>query len=100
MNAWIRQRLTDHAEQVGYFACAAGASTRPIGYRLLTYLTAQPDRLITHRQLLKAVWGPAYAEHTHYVRVHMANLRKKLETDPSMPVPGLPRHRRSVAAST
>jgi two-component system KDP operon response regulator KdpE len=57
----------------------------PIEYRLLTHLAAQPDRVITHQQLLKAVWGPGHAEDTHYVRVHMANLRKKIEDDPSMP---------------
>ena len=57
----------------------------PIEYRLLTHLAAQPDRVITHQQLLKAVWGPGHAEDTHYVRVHMANLRKKVEDDPSMP---------------
>jgi two-component system KDP operon response regulator KdpE len=57
----------------------------PIEYRLLTHLAAQPDRVITHRQLLKAVWGPSHAEDAHYVRVHMANLRKKLEAEPSMP---------------
>lgn len=57
----------------------------PIEYRLLTHLSAQPDRVITHRQLLQAVWGPGHAQDTHYVRVHMANLRKKVEDDPSMP---------------
>lgn len=57
----------------------------PIEYRLLTHLASQPDRVITHQQLLKAVWGPGHAEDTHYVRVHMANLRKKVEDDPSMP---------------
>ena len=57
----------------------------PIEYRLLTYLAAQPNRVVTHRQLLKIVWGPGHAEDTHYVRVHMANLRKKIETDASMP---------------
>ena len=57
----------------------------PIEYRLLTYLVAQPNRVVTHRQLLKVVWGPGHAEDTHYVRVHMANLRKKIETDASMP---------------
>ncbi len=57
----------------------------PIEYRLLTQLAAQPDRVITHQQLLKSVWGPGHAEDTHYVRVHMANLRKKVEDDPSMP---------------
>jgi len=57
----------------------------PIEYRLLTHLAAQPDRVITHRQLLQAVWGPGHAQDTHYVRVHMANLRKKVEADPSQP---------------
>jgi len=57
----------------------------PIEYRLLTHLASQPDRVVTHRQLLKAVWGPGHQEDTHYVRVHMANLRKKIESDPSMP---------------
>jgi two-component system, OmpR family, KDP operon response regulator KdpE len=57
----------------------------PIEYRLLTHLATQPDRVVTHRQLLKAVWGPGHADDTHYVRVHMANLRKKVERDPSMP---------------
>jgi len=57
----------------------------PIEYHLLTYLAAQANRVVTHRQLLKVVWGPGHAEDTHYVRVHMANLRKKIETDASMP---------------
>jgi len=57
----------------------------PIEYKLLTHLAMQPDRVITHQQLLKAVWGPGHAQDTHYVRVHMANLRKKVEANPSMP---------------
>ena len=57
----------------------------PIEYRLLTHLASQPDRVVTHQQLLKAVWGPGHAQDTHYVRVHMANLRKKVEDEPSMP---------------
>lgn len=57
----------------------------PIEYKLLTCLAGQPDRVITHSQLLKAVWGPGHAEDSHYVRVHMANLRKKVEANPSMP---------------
>ncbi len=64
----------------------------PIEYKLLTYLASQPDRVITHQQLLKAVWGPGHAEDTHYVRVHMANLRKKVEDNASMP-----RHLRTEA---
>ena len=57
----------------------------PIEYKLLTRLATQPDRVITHQQLLNAVWGPGHAQDTHYVRVHMANLRKKIEADASMP---------------
>lgn len=57
----------------------------PIEYRLLTHLASQPDRVLTHRQLLNVVWGPGHAEDSHYVRVHMANLRKKIEIDPSLP---------------
>ncbi|MBX3622750.1 MAG: response regulator [Rhizobacter sp.] len=57
----------------------------PIEYRLLTLLTAQPERVVTHRQLLKDVWGPAHTDDVHYVRVHMGNLRKKIEADPSRP---------------
>lgn len=57
----------------------------PIEYRLLTFLTAHPERVLTHQQLLRAVWGPGHVEDTHYVRVHMANLRKKLEHDPARP---------------
>jgi len=57
----------------------------PIEYKLLTHLASQPDRVITHAQLLKAVWGPGHLEDSHYVRVHMANLRKKIEAQPSMP---------------
>jgi two-component system KDP operon response regulator KdpE len=57
----------------------------PIEYRLLTVLAAQPGRVLTHRQLLKEVWGPGHQEDFHYLRVHMGNLRKKVEADPAQP---------------
>jgi len=57
----------------------------PIEYRLLTHLTAHPHCVITHRQLLKTVWGPSHAEDTHYLRVYMGQLRKKIEDDPAQP---------------
>ncbi|MDG0834553.1 response regulator [Roseateles saccharophilus] len=57
----------------------------PIEYRLLQELAAAPGRVLTHQHLLKAVWGPGHADDVHYVRVHMANLRKKLEADPNRP---------------
>ncbi len=57
----------------------------PIEYRLLAFLATQPDRVITYRQLLNCVWGAAHSEDVHYVRVHMANLRKKIEDQASQP---------------
>ena len=57
----------------------------PIEYRLLLLLTSHPDRVLTHRHLLQELWGPSHAEDVHYVRVHMGNLRKKIEHDPSLP---------------
>ena len=53
----------------------------PIEYRLLTILVKNADRVMTHRQILKEVWGPPYVEQTHYLRVFMNQLRKKIETD-------------------
>jgi len=57
----------------------------PIEFRLLAYLLANPDTVLTHRQLLKAVWGPSHIEDSHYVRVYMGHLRKKVEDDPTRP---------------
>ena len=57
----------------------------PIEYRLLTHLASHPNRVLTHPQLLRAVWGPSHAEDTHYVRIYMGHLRAKLEADPSQP---------------
>lgn len=57
----------------------------PIEYRLLLCLVTNPHRVLTHRQLLRQVWGPGHAERSHYTRVYMATLRKKLEEDPARP---------------
>ncbi|MBL8392748.1 MAG: response regulator, partial [Candidatus Accumulibacter sp.] len=57
----------------------------PIEYRLLAFLVTHPDSVLTHRQLLKAVWGPSHADDSHYIRVYMGLLRKKIEADPSQP---------------
>lgn len=57
----------------------------PIEYKLLVLLAQNAGKVLTHRHILKEVWGPAYASQTHYVRVHMAELRKKVEADPSRP---------------
>ncbi|HMK57202.1 MAG TPA: response regulator [Dissulfurispiraceae bacterium] len=57
----------------------------PIEYKLLAYLVRNAGKVLTHKQLLKEVWGPAYADQAHYVRVYMGMLRHKLEEDPSRP---------------
>jgi two-component system, OmpR family, KDP operon response regulator KdpE len=57
----------------------------PIEYKLLVLFAQHAGKVLTHRQILKEVWGPAYANQTHYVRVHMAELRKKIEADPARP---------------
>jgi two-component system KDP operon response regulator KdpE len=57
----------------------------PTEYRLLTYLAQNEGKVLTHRQILSEVWGPGAAHQTHYVRVHMAELRKKVEADPARP---------------
>jgi len=57
----------------------------PIEYRLLTVLVRNSGRVMTHRQILKEVWGPLYVEQTHYLRVFMNQLRKKIEADSTRP---------------
>lgn len=57
----------------------------PIEYRLLSVMIANLGRVLTHRQILREVWGPSYADQGHYVRIHMAHLRQKLEDDPTQP---------------
>ena len=57
----------------------------PIEYKLLLQLARHAGKVLTHRQLLVEVWGPRSTEHTHYLRVHMAALRRKIEADPARP---------------
>ncbi len=57
----------------------------PIEFDLLRVLAQHQGRLVMHRQLLREVWGPEYGEETHYLRVHVAHIRAKLEADPSRP---------------
>ena len=57
----------------------------PIEYRLLVLLGEHAGKVLTHRQILEKIWGPGHASQSHYVRVHMAELRKKIELDPSRP---------------
>lgn len=57
----------------------------PIEYRLLSVLMANAGRVLTHRQLLREVWGPSHADQNHYLRIYMGHLRQKLEVDPAQP---------------
>jgi two-component system KDP operon response regulator KdpE len=65
----------------------SGAQVRltPTEWQLLEMLARHRGRLVTGRQLLQEVWGPNYETETHYLRVYMAQLRRKLEPDPSRP---------------
>ncbi|MBE7466226.1 MAG: response regulator [Planctomycetes bacterium] len=57
----------------------------PIEYKLLTTLITHADKVVTHGQLLRKVWGPNAELENHYLRVYMNQLRKKLEPEPAMP---------------
>jgi two-component system, OmpR family, KDP operon response regulator KdpE len=57
----------------------------PIEYKLLTTLLRNSGKVLTHRFLLKEVWGPQQVQDTHYLRVFMAGLRRKIEEDPAQP---------------
>jgi len=57
----------------------------PNEYRLLAILVRYAGKVVTHRQLLKEVWGPAYQDENHYLRVYMGQLRHKIEDDPARP---------------
>ena len=57
----------------------------PTEFKLLARLVRSAGRVVTHRQLLLDVWGPEFTEHTHYLRLYMAQLRGKIERDPAEP---------------
>lgn len=57
----------------------------PIEYRLLNVLISNVGRVMTHKQLLRDVWGPSHSEQSHYLRIYMGHLRQKLEADPAQP---------------
>src|SRR5690606_17797134 len=57
----------------------------PYEYKLLEVLIRHADRVVTHRQLLREVWGPGHGHETRYLRVYMVSLRRKLEPEPGRP---------------
>lgn len=70
------RRVTKHGEHV---------HLTPTEYRLLSVLVANAGRVMTAPQLLRAVWGPAQSDNSHYLRIYMGHLRHKLEDDPAQP---------------
>jgi two-component system KDP operon response regulator KdpE len=90
------QRVTDdpvlavgpiRVDQARHEVSVAGKQVHltPIEFRLLALLARHAGKVLTHRQLLHDVWGPRSTQHTHYLRVHMAALRRKIEDDPARP---------------
>ena len=76
-----------HVDLIKRQVCVADKEVHltPIEYKLLATLVRYAGKVVTHRQLLKQVWGPAYAEESQYLRVYMTQLRHKLEADPARP---------------
>lgn len=76
-----------HIDQLRREVLVGGREVRltPTEYRLLVLLAKNAGRVLTHRQILKEVWGPPYAGQTHYLRVYMTQLRRKVEADPARP---------------
>jgi len=57
----------------------------PTEHKLLVLLARNAGRVLTHRQILAEIWGPKHTDIVHHLRVHMAELRKKIEADPARP---------------
>ncbi len=87
------------------FVAGAEVHLTPIEFKLLATLVQHAGKVLTHRQLLRAVWGPGYADESHYLRVFVAQLRRKIEADPARPrylitEPGVGYRLRAEVAST
>ena len=72
----VRRQVTRQGQEV---------HLTPIEYKLLTVLAGHAGLVLTHRQLLKEVWGPGHAEESHYLRIFVRQLRHKLEENPTQP---------------
>jgi two-component system KDP operon response regulator KdpE len=67
------------------YSFGAEVHLTPTEYKLLLHLVRHAGKVLTHRQLLTEVWGAAYADENHYLRVYMGQLRHKLEANPAQP---------------
>ncbi len=82
---FVLQNLRVDLAQRQVFIDDAEVHLTPIEYKLLTVLVRHAGKVITHRQLLQDVWGPAHVNEVQYLRVYMTQLRHKLENDPTRP---------------
>ena len=80
-------------------ATAQDVRLTPIEWNILEILVRNPEKLITQRQLLTEVWGPAYAKDSNYLRVYMAQLRRKLERTPATPATSSPKQASATGSS-
>ncbi len=79
-----RDLTVDYGRRLA-FKGEAELKLTPIEYEILRFVTENADRVLTHRQILAAVWGPEDVEETQYLRVHVGHLRRKIEDDPARP---------------
>ena len=77
--------LSVDLERRQVFVSGTEVHLTPIEYKLLTTLVRYAGKVVTHRQLLKEVWGPLHVEEGHYLRVYMRQLRNKVEANPAQP---------------
>ena len=77
--------VIDMAAQTVQLASGEAVHLTPIEWGLLAHVASAAGQLVSHRTLLRAVWGPEYENQTNYLRVHMAHLRRKIEPVPSEP---------------
>ncbi|GAA1261824.1 response regulator [Sphaerisporangium rubeum] len=75
----------DHLVDLVHLTVSDGIRLTPTEWHLLAILLRNPGRLISQRRLLTEVWGPGHVKETNYLRQYMAQLRRKLETDPARP---------------
>jgi two-component system KDP operon response regulator KdpE len=75
-------------DRTGAHGAARGRGGAPHADRVpvaVSVLAAHAGRVLTHRQLLREVWGPSHTDQSHYLRIYMGHLRQKLEADPAQP---------------
>jgi two-component system, OmpR family, KDP operon response regulator KdpE len=82
----VDNRLTVDRQRRQAFVEGQPVSLSPIEYRILTCFLDNVDRVVTHQSLLTQVWGWEYVDETDYLKVHIHNLRKKIEEEPGDPV--------------